>query len=35
MTVHWEAVEQYFTDALFVFQFVLSENLSILDLTQE
>ena len=36
MTIHWKAVEQYFTAVLFVFfnftQFVIFENLSILDL---
>ena len=36
MTIHWKAVEQYFTAVLFVFfnftQCVILENLSILDL---
>ena len=35
MTIHWTAVEQYFTVVLFVFnftQFVMLENLSIMDL---
>ena len=36
MTIRWKAVEQYFTIVLFVFfnvtQFVILENLSILDL---
>ena len=40
MTIHWNTVEQYFTVVLFVFkfytrfytQFVILENLSILDL---
>ena len=35
MTIHWKAVEQYFTVVLFVFNFtqsVIFENLSILDL---
>ena len=37
MTFHWKAVEQCFTVVMFVFQnftqFVLVENVSILDLT--
>ena len=36
MTIHWKDVEQYFTVVLFIFQFsqfVILENLSILDLT--
>ena len=33
MTIHWKAVEQYFTVLLFDFtQFVILENLSVLDL---
>ena len=35
MTIHWKAVEQYFTVVLIVFQFtqfVILEHLSILDL---
>ena len=32
MTIHWETVEQYFTVALFVFQFVILGDLSILEL---
>ena len=32
MTIHWKAVEEYFTVLLFVFQFVILENLSVLDL---
>ena len=35
MTIHWKAVEQYFTVVLFGFnfpQFVILENLSVLDL---
>ena len=33
MTIHWKAVEQYFTVVLFVFtQFVILDNLSIYDL---
>ena len=33
MTIHWKALEQYFTVLLFVFtQFVILENLSVLDL---
>ena len=33
MTIHWKAVEQYFTVALFNFnQFVILENLLVLDL---
>ena len=26
MTIHWKAVEQYFTVVLFVFQFVILDN---------
>ena len=34
MTIHWKVVEQYVTVVLFVyqFQFIILENLSILDL---
>ena len=33
MTIHWKAVEQYFTAVLFFFpKFVILENLSVLDL---
>ena len=35
MTIHWKAVEQYFTVVLFVFQvsqLIILENLSYLDL---
>ena len=33
MTIHWKAIEQYFTVCFFDFtQFVILENLSILDL---
>ena len=35
MTIHWKAVEQYFTVVLSVFkftQFVILENLSVMDL---
>ena len=37
MTIHWKAVEQYFAEVLFVFQFhpvcnvLILENVSILD----
>ena len=34
MTIHWKAVEQCFTVVLFVFQFVIFENLSVLGLSE-